>query len=231
VTRPDEAIRRLAGGVAHDFNNLLTSITALSALALQELPEDHPTRPDIEEIERAGQRAVALTRQLLAIAGRGPSRPAPLDVNRALAALEPALRALLDGRASLAVHSGGEVPGVAIDARSFEQLLTNLVANARDSAGPGGAVVIECATDPTRRQYAVVRVRDTGPPEHPDDLARLLEPFWTPHSGRKLGLGLAAADALARQAGGWIEVHAAEGQSPVFEVRLPATEAARPEGT
>lgn len=223
MANDERTIARLAGGVAHDFNNLLTSIRGLSALALQELPADHPTRADLEEIGRAAQRAVALTTQLLALSGRNVQRGAAIDLNEAVRKLEPSLRSLVDSRARLDVRYASGPPALIADGRHIEQMLSNLLEYARDSAGPGGTVDVELGRE---AEHAVVIVRDSGGAVAPDDLINLFEPFWTTQDGRKLGLALAAAASLAKVAGGNLTARAPDDGSPLLELRLPLTDAA-----
>ena len=222
MANDDSRIARLAGGVAHDFNNLLTSIKALSALALDELPADHPTRPDLEEIQRAAQRAVALTQQLLALSGRNVARAAPIDLNQIVRQMEPALRALVQGRAALAIHYAADATPIVADARHIDQILTNLVVNARESAGTDGSVEIEIGRD---GDQAIVIVRDSGSPLEGDDVTNAFEPFWTTQDNRKLGLVLAAASSLAVLSGGSLSVRGGETARSALELRLPLADA------
>jgi signal transduction histidine kinase/CheY-like chemotaxis protein len=234
-----EAIGRLAGGIAHDFNNLLTSIKGLSSLALRELPPDHPIRPDLEEIEKAAQRAAGVTRQLLAFSRRQMLGLVPVDLNDVVSGIEKMLRRVINERIELHTTYGRGLSQVMADPSQLEQVVMNLVANARDALRDGGTIEIA-----TRHQsvgdepgpvppgdYAVLCVRDTGVGIAPDHMDKIFEPFFTTKPpGEGTGLGLATVYGIVTQGGGFVVVESSPGAGATFRVYLPfAHETARHE--
>ncbi len=239
-----EAIGRLAGGVAHDFNNLLTAIQGYSELTLSDLGS-HPLRTQIEEIRKAAQRATSLTRQLLAFSRRQEVAPEVLDLNAIVRALQQMLRRLIGEDLELVARLTEPLRRVKADQSQIEQVLMNLVVNARDAQPGGGSIVIE--TDhvrvgplesrlfPELREgpYVVLRVRDSGVGMTPDVQAHAFEPFFTTKSpGRGTGLGLSTVYGIVQQSGGHIRVDSEPGRGTVFSIYLPPTpEPVRAPGT
>jgi signal transduction histidine kinase/CheY-like chemotaxis protein len=233
-SRKMEAIGRLAGGVAHDFNNLLTVIKGRSQLILDRLEPEHPLRRQISLIEQMAERAAALTRQLLAFSRRQTLEPRVLSVNLVVQGLTPMLGRLLGEDIELVV---GLDPGLAVvraDPNQLEQVVLNLVANARDAMPDGGRLTIETANaeltedsiepphDVRPGPYVRLTVRDSGVGMDIATQARLFEPFFTTKEvGRGTGLGLATVYGIVRQSGGTITVHSVAGRGSTFDVYLP----------
>jgi PAS domain S-box-containing protein len=229
-----EAIGRLAGGIAHDFNNLLTVITGYSDLALQELPQEHPLTEIVGQIRQASLRAADLTRQLLAFSRRQVLQPVVVDLNTLIEELEKMLRRLIGEDIDLALHLQEGLWPVRVDPGQMEQVLLNLVVNARDAMPRGGKLTIETtnivldATAAASRPelpagaYVVVAVTDTGLGMDAATQARIFEPFFTtkgPEEGT--GLGLATVYGIVKQSGGHITVYSEVGRGSCFKVYLP----------
>jgi PAS domain S-box-containing protein len=237
-----EAVGRLAGGVAHDFNNLLTVINGHVRLVLDETPANDRFRKDLEEIERAGVRAAALTQQLLAFSRRQVLRPSPLDLNAVVQDTERMLRRLLTSDIRLQVALAPSLPPVLADRGQVEQVLMNLVVNARDALSDGGTLTIRTDTvrlsseDPRLEhwemrpgRYVRLGVEDTGIGMAPEVLTRVFDPFFTTKDqGKGTGLGLATVFGIAKQSGGHAVAESVLGQGSRFTVYLPAATAARP---
>ena len=229
-----EAVGQLAGGIAHDFNNLLTGILSFTDLVLQEVGQDDPIRPDVEQIRHAGQRAAALTRQLLAFSRRQVVQPKVLSVNAVLADLSGMLRRLLGGGVALEITPDPALWNVMADPGQLEQVIVNLAVNARDAMPTGGRVTITTANcrvgseSPERAggvrpgAYATLAVTDTGLGMDVATQARIFEPFFTTKdAGAGSGLGLSAVYGIIEQSGGHITVESAPGRGSTFTVYLP----------
>ena len=228
-----EAVGRLAGGVAHDFNNLLTAILGYTQLLEARLPEGSPLRRDTGPIREAADRATALTRQLLTFARRDRTRPQVVDLDALTAGLEPMLARLLGGAVTLDLRRAPAPLPVEIDPAQLEQVVVNLVVNARDAMPAGGPVrvalrgleaVATAATPPeaTPRPWVELVVEDQGVGIPADVLPRVFEPFFTtksPSGGS--GLGLAICYGIVERAGGRIDVESVPGRGSTFRVRLP----------
>ncbi|HLM68654.1 MAG TPA: PAS domain S-box protein, partial [Longimicrobium sp.] len=212
-----EAVGRLAGGVAHDFNNLLTAIRGNAELLLADIPPDSQSREDVEEIRRAADRAAALTRQLLAFSRRQVLQPRLLDLNQSVAEMQRMLRRLLGEDVELATRLDPALRRVRADPAQVEQVILNLVVNARD-AMPGGGVVMVCTSnmelgDELRRrfayvvpgQYVMLEVGDTGHGMDATTLEMAFEPFFTTKpTGKGTGLGLSMVYGIVKQSGGYV---------------------------
>jgi two-component system cell cycle sensor histidine kinase/response regulator CckA len=231
-----EAVGQLAGGVAHDFNNLLTAILGYCNLMLDEIPAHHPLRADLQEIQSAGERAAALTRQLLAFSRRQMLQPQIVDVNALVKQLEKLLRRIISEDVELVTALSPNLLPVKIDPASLEQILVNLAVNARDAMPVGGRLTIETALvnlDNTFTvthipmqpgQYVMLAVSDTGQGMDPATCERIFEPFFTTkEQGKGSGLGLATVYGMVKQSGGTIWVYSAPGHGSVFKVYLPPT--------
>jgi PAS domain S-box-containing protein len=225
-----EAVGRLAGGVAHDFNNILTVINGCTAMALEEGVPPAATEL-LEEVSRAGQRAATLTRQLLLFSRQQVLDPRVTDLNAVVEETERMLRRLIDDDVRLTLDLAPDLPSVRIDRGLLEQVLVNLVVNARDAMPPeGGDVVIRTTTitegggiaTPVG-EYAVLIVRDTGVGMDDETRARIFEPFFTTKEiGRGTGLGLSVVFGVVKESGGHIRVQTEPGRGTTFELLFPA---------
>ncbi len=230
-----DAVAQLAAGVSHDFNNLLTVVNGYSSLLLEALTPDHPWHGFLEEIQRAGERAAALTRRLLAFSRSQILQPRVLDLNALVTAAAEAVRHTLGGTAEVVTVLGQAVPSIRIDPRLVEQILLDLAGNARDAMPAGGRLTIEttCAvlTEVEARARAGfrpgpcarLRVSDTGQGMSEKARTRAFEPFFTTRPvGAGTGMGLASVHGTVRQSGGHIEVSSAAGQGTTFTIDFPA---------
>jgi len=228
-----EAIGRLAGGVAHDFNNLLTAIGGYSTLGLLELAPDDPRREFFEEIQRAGERGAALTKQLLAAGRKQVQRPRLLDLNAVVDDLTSLLRRVIGEDIELEWARDSTPAVVLADPGQIEQIIMNLAVNARDAMPRGGLLSITstsahiAAEDPRNRSgvggpYVQLRVTDSGHGMDAATLSHIFEPFFTTKEpGKGTGLGLSTVYGIVEQLSGFIDVRSAPDQGAVFEVYLP----------
>ncbi len=226
------AMARLAGGVAHDFNNLLTVIVGSSDLLSRSQEIDQSTRQEVEAIQRAAQRASALTSQLLAI-GRNRVEPVALDVNEELSSFVPMLERILGERVSLGLVLSEESPRILADPAGLERAVLNLAINARDAMPEGGTFSLttrvvgtdERASAQDRPRLVFVAASDTGEGMDDETARHCFEPFFsTKARGQGTGLGLFAVDALVTQAGGHIAVDSAPGRGTTFTLQFPELE-------
>jgi len=229
-----EAIGQLAGGIAHDFNNLLTVICGYSGFALGTLSPDSPQRPDLEEVLNAGQRAATLTRQLLAFSRRQVLAPQPLDLNAVVHASWQMLRRLIGENVEFAANYGSNLGLVLADPGQIDQVVLNLVVNARDAMPQGGKLTIATQNVELDEHYVrehvgarvgafvCLTVADTGHGMTPEVQARIFEPFFTTKEmGRGTGLGLSTVYGIVQQSGGYIDVTSAPAAGTTFSVYLP----------
>jgi PAS domain S-box-containing protein len=229
-----EAVGQLAGGIAHDFNNLLTAILSYCDLLLQEVRQNDPIRSDVEQIRQAGQRAAGLTRQLLAFSRRQVLQPKVLSLNSVIADTDGMLRRLLGADIVLDMSYDPGLWYVLADPGQIEQVLVNLVVNARDAMPQGGRLAVstsnrEFAADSANRpnglragSYVAIEVSDTGAGIDPANHARIFEPFYTTKDpGKGTGLGLSTVYGIVQQSGGQITVESAPGRGATFTVYLP----------
>jgi len=229
-----EAIGQLAGGIAHDFNNLLTVINGYSSLALagDHLPED--LRKPLQQIQAAGERAANLTRQLLVFSRKQPMQFKPIDLNHTIEEAARMLTRLIGEQIALAVELDPRLPWVEADASMMEQVLMNLVVNARDAMPQGGRLLIrttsreigteEARTSPGRRAGRFVRlsVSDTGQGISPDVLPKIFDPFFTTKDvGKGTGLGLAMVFGIVETHHGWLQTESCVGEGTTFHIFLP----------
>jgi two-component system, cell cycle sensor histidine kinase and response regulator CckA len=229
-----EAVGMLAGGVAHDFNNLLTIITGYSQLILNNIDEDDPNRHSVEQIMKAGERAAALTKQLLAFSRRQVLQPKVLDLNKVVGGLGTMLRRLIGEDIDLHLELPPDLGRVSADPGQIEQVIMNLTVNARDAMPKGGVLTIETANVHLDHHYAgrhiavkpgayiLLAVSDTGAGMDPATQARLFEPFFTTKaSGKGTGLGLSTVFGIVKQSGGSVEVYSEPGRGTSVKVYLP----------
>jgi PAS domain S-box-containing protein len=235
-----EAIGRLAGGVAHDFNNLLMVILSYTDFAMDALGEEDPVRADIDEARKASMRAVGLTRQLLAFSRKQVLRPEVLDLNTLVGGLEKMLRRLLGEDVDLAFAPGPGLGATKADAGQIEQVLMNLVVNARDAMPNGGSLGIATSNTDVDDDFASthiglrpgayvkISVTDTGTGMDEATQARIFEPFFTTKAaGKGTGLGLATVYGIVKQSGGGIWVQSELGRGTTFDIFLPREGTAR----
>jgi len=233
AARKLEAIGQLAGGVAHDFNNLLTVVLGnLQLLRMTEL--DGEQKESINSIEAAAERAATITRQLLAIGRRQPSRPLSLSLNESVRLLSGLLRRMVPEHVEIVTELATDVPNIVADPGQVDQVLLNLVANARDAMPDGGKLRIETFTTTSHQpgqlgplgpgRYASLRVKDSGLGMSRETQERVFEPFFTTKSpALGTGLGLATVYGIVKQHGGHIVVESEPGQGASFLVYFPAS--------
>jgi two-component system, cell cycle sensor histidine kinase and response regulator CckA len=229
-----EAVGRLAGGIAHDFNNLMTVVTGYSEFVLKSVPNDSPLKRDVEEIKKAGQRAVALTRQLLAFSRKQVQSPELLKLSDVVANIKNMLRRLIGENIELISSGPPALRSVKADPGQMEQILMNLAVNARDAMPDGGKLVIETANIDLDETYCsqcpelspgphvLLSVSDTGTGMDAATQARIFEPFFTTKDqGKGTGLGLSMVYGVVQQSGGAIRVYSEPGRGTTFKVLLP----------
>ena len=233
-SRKMEAVGRLAGGIAHDFNNLLTIISGYTELALSRPSLPGEAHADIERIENASGRAAALVRQLLAFSRKQVLQPKILDLNKIVLNLDSLLRRLMDERIEMVTRVKDDLGKVKADPAQVEQVIMNLVVNARDAMPEGGRLMVEtCNTDLDANyavdhvsvkpgRYVMLAVSDTGVGMDRQTVAHIFEPFFTTkESGRGTGLGLSTVYGIVKQSGGYIWVYSEPGKGSTFKVYLP----------
>jgi PAS domain S-box-containing protein len=228
-----ESLGLLAGGVAHDFNNLLTAILGYAQFLADALPEGSDERSDAEEIKQTGERAAALTRQLLAFSRKQAITPTGLDLGALVGGLSKMLRRVLGEQIELVVAAPERAVWLCADPGQLEQVVVNLAVNARDAMPRGGSLrlaIDELTVEadagpmgPTAGRWARLRVSDNGHGMTEHVLGRLFEPFFTTkEKGRGTGLGLATCFGIVRQSGGTIRAQSVLGAGTTMEVLLPA---------
>ncbi|MFL5409359.1 MAG: PAS domain S-box protein [Myxococcales bacterium] len=232
-----EAIGRLAGGIAHDFNNLLTAILTTAQLSAMDVPEGSTLRADLGEIVQAGERAAALTRQLLAFSRRQVLRPRTVDLAVVLSDLKKMLSRLIGEDVEL-VAAAEQGCNVRADPSQLEQVIMNLALNARDAMPTGGRLTLRTGKIELlerdghrmfgcpipRGSYIRLSVEDTGTGMDESTLQHIFEPFFTTKEmGKGTGLGLATVYGIVKQSGGYIRATSFVGKGSTFEIYLPET--------
>jgi CheY-like chemotaxis protein len=229
-----DAFGQLAGGVAHDFNNLITAINGYSEITLDKLPPADPLRANLEEIIKAGSRAAALTRQLLAFSRKQVLRPKVIDLSYVVDDMQKLLRRLIGENIKLVTAIEGKLGKVLVDPSQVEQILINLAVNARDAMPRGGKLMIEIGNVYLDKEYArhhlavtpgpyvMLAVSDTGCGMSRAIQKRIFEPFFTTKEpGKGTGLGLSTVYGIVKQSGGNIWVYSEEGVGTKFKIYLP----------
>jgi two-component system, cell cycle sensor histidine kinase and response regulator CckA len=228
-----EAIGQLAGGVAHDFNNLLTVIGGYSSILLGRMTGDNPQRSALEEIKKASDRASALTRQLLAFSRKQILQPKVLDLNEVVSDIEKMVRRLIGEDIDLLILADSSLGKTKADPGQVEQVLLNLIVNARDAMPQGGKLTIETSNvllsddyanrhGATSGSYVMLAVSDNGSGMAPEIKEHIFEPFFsTKPAGKGTGLGLSTVYGIIKQSGGHIWLYSEPEQGTTFKVFLP----------
>jgi len=224
-----EAVGQLAGGIAHDFNNLITGIRGFTQLLLEERTDLDPSiRDDLQEIDRTAARAAALTQQLLTFSRQTVVAPTVQDLNQVVEETLPMLRRTIPGSVLLISELEEDLWPVYADRAQLEQIIVNLVVNARDAMPQGGRVAIRSRNaegEGGGADMVVFSVTDSGTGMSPETEERIFDPFFTTKdSQRGTGLGLSTVYGIVKRAGGSIHLETAVGQGTTFEVRLPRTD-------
>ncbi len=229
-----EAIGRLAGGVAHDFNNLLTVINGYSELLLRKTNHNDPSFEKLVQIKKAGERASALTSQLLAFSRKQVIQPKVLNMNHVLHDLEKMLKRLIGEDIDLLIIYDKSLGLIKADPAQVEQVIMNLVINARDAMPRGGKITIQLKnkfidaefvkkhSGASQGWYAVMSITDTGIGMDKETMKHIFEPFFsTKEKGKGTGLGLATVYGIVKQSGGYIQVYSEPGQGTSFFIYWP----------
>jgi PAS domain S-box-containing protein len=233
-----EAVGRLAGGVAHDFNNLLMAITGYGELMRAKVLKDDPLYGYLENILKAGERAASLTRQLLTFSRRQIIHPKMIDLNRVILDLEPMLRRLIGEDLHLEVVTDRRLGTVRADPSQVDQIVMNLVLNARDAMPTGGGLTLKTAAVELKKErhtrfglappgaYVMLVVEDTGVGMDEVTQAHIFEPFFTTKGpGKGTGLGLSTVYGIVKQSGGYLDLESSPGAGSAFTIYLPRLEA------
>lgn len=228
-----DAVGRLAAGIAHDFNNIMSGILGFSELLLARTAADDPSRDDLDEIRKAALRAASLTRQLLTFSKKQVERPQSLDLPDLLGGMRGLLDRLLGSNVSIAMETADDVPRVRADPGQLEQIVMNLVVNARDAMPQGGSILITTARSglsapelekhglDKERDYVLLSVRDTGTGMDAETVRKAFEPFFTTKR-TGTGMGLSIIYGIVRQCGGSVWISSAPNAGTTVMVALPA---------
>jgi PAS domain S-box-containing protein len=228
-----EAVGRLAGGVAHDFNNLLMVINGYTEVLLEQVKPDSPHHQRVQSIQQAADRAATLTRQLLAFSRKQLMQLKVVDVNAVIGDMERLLRPLIGENIELVTRLSAEAGRTRADAGQLEQVIMNLVVNAKDAMPEGGRITIQSADANVRAnfrehrfvqpgKYVVISIRDTGHGMDKDTLSRIFEPFFTTkEKGKGTGLGLSTVYGIVKQSGGYVFADSEVGDGTTFYIYLP----------
>ena len=236
-----EVVGKLAGGIAHEFNSILTAILGQSELLLNDLPTGSPLVKNATEISKAAGRAATLTRQLLAYGRKQFLQPETLDLNQIIAGMEGMFRHLLGADVDTRIIRAADLQAVKADAGQIDQVIMNLVINARDAMPHGGKLTLETANvsfgeETAGRypelhpgEYVMLAITDTGTGMSAEVKARAFEPFFsTKGVGQGTGLGLSTSYGIIKQSGGHISVYSEPGQGTTFKIYLPQVPAPAP---
>jgi len=229
-----EAIGQLAGGVAHDFNNLLQAIIGYTQVAMETLPPDAPVRADLQQSINAGQKAATLTRQLLAFSRRQILQPKDVDLNQLVGGFLRMLERVIGEHVTLQFRPAENLGTVSVDPGQIEQVIMNLVLNARDAMPDGGSILIQTSNADissayktshpwaSEGPYVMLTVTDTGCGMDEATQSRIFEPFFsTKPEGEGTGLGLATVYGIIKQHGGFISLYSEPGHGTSFKIFLP----------
>jgi signal transduction histidine kinase/CheY-like chemotaxis protein len=233
-----DAVGRLAGGIAHDFNNVLTAMIGYCELVMEQVGRESPVAGDIDQIRLAGERAARLTRQLLAFSRKQMLVPQVIDLNQIVIEVEKMLRRVIRADIALELDLAPALDHTRADPGQIEQVLTNLVINARDAVvAPGGGIRITTenllVTEQFARRheglrpgrYVALKVQDTGHGMPPEVVAQIFEPFFTTKApGQGTGLGMATVYGIVKQSDGYIAVDSTVGVGTTMTVYLPAND-------
>ena len=232
-----ESLGTLAGGIAHDFNNLMTAVTGYSELVLRRMPSDNPLRGKIGEIKSAGERAASLTGQLLAFSRKQMLKPIVLDLNTVITGMGKMLPRVIGEDVELRFDLAGSLGKVKADPGQMEQVLMNLVVNARDALPGGGCIMVKTENaefSSTSRKgnlvepgrYVVLSVTDDGVGMDAETQSHIFDPFFTTKEvGKGTGLGLSTVYGIVKQSGGATWVYSEPGKGTTFKIYLPRTDA------
>nr|MBA2457666.1 response regulator [Gemmatimonadales bacterium] len=240
-----QSVGRLAGGIAHEVNNLMTAVLGFGSFAIRELEPGHPAISEVEQMIRAGERAAAITRQLLAFTRQQVLRPARLDLNAVVQELVPVLERLLGAEHQLRLRLGTGLGDVQADRGQLEQVLVNLALNSRDALGSGGTVTV--ATEAAelgaaavgrhpgielrRGPYILLSISDSGAGMDEATRSRVFEPFFTTKPvGQGTGLGLSTVYGIVKQSGGYVWLYSEPGLGTTVKVYLPMIDASAAAG-
>jgi PAS domain S-box-containing protein len=234
-----ESVGRLAGGVAHDFNNHLTVINGYCAMLLDEMDPADPLRESVDEILLAGNRAAALTRQLLTFSRKQVAEPSVISLNDVVADARKMLSRLIGDDVEIVTNLDADAGSVLADSSQINQVLMNLAINARDAMPGGGRIIVETSNTDLDEGYAaqhagveagpyvLLSIADTGAGMTPEVVQHIFDPFFTTKEiGMGTGLGLSTVYGIVRQAGGWIWVYSEPGRGSTFKIYLPRAGAA-----
>jgi signal transduction histidine kinase len=231
-----EAVGRLAGGIAHDFNNLLTAIRGNAELMSHRVKKDPAMAAEVDEILHAADRAASLTRQLLAFSRKQVLQPVALDMNEIVGSVSRMARRIIGTDVQLRLELSPAIAQILADPAQVEQVLLNLIVNARDAMPSGGTIMVRTVNATLDAQapeiihagiapgdFVMLAVSDDGIGMDAATKARIFEPFFTTkETGRGTGLGLSTVYGIVRQTGGAITVESERGKGAHFRVYLPA---------